>query len=80
MTTTETKAAPAETPAPEYELRVADRCDAGRCGAQAYVVTEHDAGPLFWCGHHFQAHPGLVPLVVVDNRDHLTKRETGDHA
>lgn len=71
-------------PAPP-KLRVADRCDAGACGAQAYVVTMHTTEqrtlPLLWCAHHFTEHEdALAPQVVVDNRDDLTKRPSEVHA
>lgn len=29
-----------------------DRCDAKRCGAQAYVYAEYHIGSLAFCGHH----------------------------
>ena len=73
-----------EAPAPdieEFDLRVADRCDAGSCGAQAHVVTMHHAGPLMWCAHHAAKYNvAEYGQIVADTRDTLTKRETGDHA
>lgn len=51
-----------------YRLTANDRCS--RCGAQAYVITLHEAGPLFWCGHHFHEHEDeLAALKVLDERD-----------
>lgn len=46
-------------------LKVSDRCDA--CGAQAFVVTSHNAGHLLWCQHHFRKYDDkLAPLKVLD--------------
>lgn len=51
-----------------YQLRATDRCEV--CGAQAYVITYHDAGPLYWCGHHYAANEeALAPRKVLDHRD-----------
>jgi hypothetical protein len=62
------------------ELRPADRCD--RCGAQAFVITLHMNGHLFWCKHHFEKnqaklvsdadHPSKA-LAVHDERDRINK-------
>lgn len=35
-------------------LTALDRCD--RCGAQAYVRTEHHGLELLWCAHHWREH------------------------
>lgn len=51
---------------PAYDLRVIDRADC--CRVQAFVVTEHKAGPLFWCGHHYHQYADKLPVPVVDNR------------
>lgn len=52
------------------DLRVSDRCE--RCGAQAFVITMHEAGPLLWCAHHYNAHEdALGALKVLDRRDRL---------
>lgn len=63
---------PAEVPTMEEPLTlcVADRCD--RCGAQAFVITQHEAGPLYWCGHHFGPHE-LTLRTVVDNRSMINR-------
>lgn len=37
-----------------WELTTSDRCDAGNCGAQAYVKITGVAGELFFCGHHYE--------------------------
>ena len=31
-----------------------DRCDRAECGAQALVRAQFQAGPLFFCGHHWR--------------------------
>lgn len=50
-----------------YRLTALDRCT--RCDAQAYVITLHDAGPLFWCAHHYVEHEdALDHLKVLDER------------
>ncbi len=61
------------------ELRVSDRCD--RCGAQAFVITLHIEGHLYWCKHHFELHEfALVSsgddkkaIAVHDRRDTINK-------
>jgi hypothetical protein len=40
-----------ESPIPDLELDVKDRCD--YCGAQAFVVAKYPVGELMLCGHHF---------------------------
>ena len=59
-------------------LVVADRCDVGRCGAQAFVVTAHLSGFLYWCGHHYRAQEhALEGLKVLDNRTMINSRPGG---
>lgn len=61
------------------DLKAADRCD--RCGAQAFVITRHLAGYLYWCKHHFEKHQELLvssgdttkALAVCDRRDTINK-------
>lgn len=53
---------------PTIELRVADRCDTGSCGAQAFVLTMHAAGPLLWCGHHYNQNAHNLREPAIDNR------------
>lgn len=56
-------------------LTAADRCD--RCGAQAYVVTDHHGTELLWCGHHADEHEDkILPFIVVDERSKLTDEPT----
>lgn len=50
-------------------LRRIDRCD--ECGAAAMVMVNLKAGPLLFCGHHYDKHePALIwqALEVVDYR------------
>lgn len=55
---------------PEQVLVPADRCD--RCGAQAFVMTHHEAGDLLWCAHHAHEHEAaLTEFIVIDQRDSL---------
>lgn len=56
-------------------LTANDRCD--RCGAQAYVITDHLAGELKWCAHHARVHrDALANHVVVDETSTLTTPAT----
>jgi hypothetical protein len=34
-------------------LSLADRCDAGPCGAQAFIRASFMEGDLFFCQHHY---------------------------
>jgi hypothetical protein len=48
-----------------------DRCDSAECGAQALVRAEFEAGPLFFCGHHWREVAETATqsaLLVVDER------------
>lgn len=87
MTMQQSTLTPAPTPAgaiTNYTFnRGNDRCD--RCGAEAYVATEHGLGSiLLWCGHHFNKHKAALetdPMVrvVANETDRLTLRETEVH-
>lgn len=58
-------------------------CDAPRCNARSYVTVTLDNGlPLYWCGHHFQAHDeALWPYVVsMDDRRHELHRRVESSA
>ena len=51
---------------PVYTLTGADRCDAGSCGARAYIRATITLGmsDLLFCGHHGAHHkPKLIDLV-----------------
>jgi hypothetical protein len=37
----------------KWVLNANDRCDAGGCGAQAYVQVTGVTGELFFCSHHY---------------------------
>jgi hypothetical protein len=37
----------------KWVLNANDRCDAGDCGAQAYVQVTGVTGELFFCSHHY---------------------------
>jgi hypothetical protein len=51
-------------------LKATDRCD--RCGAQAYVATDHSGLVLLWCAHHFEENEvKLIRYVVLDLRNNL---------
>lgn len=64
-----------DAPVEQVPLTALDRCD--RCGAQAYVRTEHDPGPLLWCAHHAAAHRlALSPFVVQDETHRLYEANT----
>lgn len=45
----------------EFVLTAIDRCDAGSCGAQAYVKAIGMSGELLFCGHHYE---GIVNNAV----------------
>ena len=45
----------------EAILSALDRCDAGNCGAQAYVKAIGVSGELVFCGHHYE---GIVNNAV----------------
>lgn len=48
-------------------LTAVDRCE--RCGAQAFVITAHEASDMRWCAHHYAANETVLkPLVVLDIR------------
>lgn len=55
-----------------YALKIADRCD--RCGAQAFVITQHEDSELLWCAHHYRQHEGkLATAKVLDARSTINK-------
>lgn len=59
----------------DIDLKVADRCDTGSCGAQAFVVTLHSGFPVLHCAHHYGEHlkktPDLVNHLVIDARPEI---------
>ena len=51
-------------------LTAEDRCD--RCGAQAYVATEHSGLELLWCAHHAGKNEvQLTEHITLDERSKL---------
>lgn len=67
---------PVQDEAPDmgtYSLnQLTDRCD--RCGAQAFVVTQHVDSELLWCAHHYRAHENkLVEKKVLDLRSTINR-------
>lgn len=64
-------------------LRMSDRCDAGQCGAQAYVKVTGITGELYFCAHHYakadQDKLEAFAFETVDERDRLIEnRLQGD--
>lgn len=66
---------------PLVPITKAHRCE--RCGAQAYVVSQHTAPTksgvkqvcLLWCKHHSRAFPALEPFIVRDESNTLHLEE-----
>jgi hypothetical protein len=83
MTNTRTKplkpapADPTMEELPQRTLDANDRCDAGACGARAYVEVElKTTGSLLFCGHHFHKAEvggkiGQLALHINDQRDSI---------
>lgn len=56
-------------------LNMSDRCD--RCGAQAFVHVELNAGPLLLCGHHYRKYQDTIDaqaLCVIDETKYLNAK------
>ena len=55
-------------------LKVADRCDTGDCGAQAFVRVHFQHGYIDFCGHHFNDNEVALfasfPYAVVQDERH----------
>lgn len=66
-----------EDEAPDMEKtytlnQLTDRCD--RCGAQAFVITQHTDEALLWCAHHYREHETkLVEHKVLDLRSTINR-------
>ena len=61
---------------PSTQLTAHDRCDAGGCGAQAYVrVLLQSSLELLFCGHHWAEKRKLIGAVinVQDDTGTITK-------
>ena len=61
----------------EWTLTAADRCDAGECGAQAYVLIRGISGELMFCAHHYNKADGeklsAFAFETIDERDRLVE-------
>lgn len=72
----------------QKQLTNLDRCDAGNCGAQAYVKAVGMSGELLFCGHHYDgitnnavgwANLEKFAYQIIDERDRLIEnRLMGD--
>lgn len=54
-----------------------DRCDAGKCPAQAWVIAKFVTGELYFCGHHFDKYEvGLIKHAydVIDEREFINAK------
>jgi hypothetical protein len=64
----------------EWTLRIADRCDAKDCGAQAYVNVKGISGELLFCSHHFNKFDGdklqAFAFEIIDERERLIENRT----
>ena len=64
----------------EYKLTAMDRCDAGGCGAQAYVNVKGVTGELMFCSHHYnkldQEKLTAFAFEIIDERDKLQQNRT----
>lgn len=73
----------------EVTLTAIDRCDAGNCGAQAYVKAAGVTGELLFCGHHYEditnnavgwSNLEKFAYQIIDERDRLIEnRLQGDN-
>lgn len=55
-------------------LTAIDRCDTGRCGAQARVRVVTATGPLDFCKHHYEGNEAVlvsVALAIHDEREFI---------
>jgi hypothetical protein len=82
-TTTSVDTAPHPLASVIPPLKIADRCDNGRCSAQAFVVvqlTVDDGSRLQFCGHHFHKHEDALrardPFAILDDRHKINARPT----
>lgn len=61
-----------------HVLSAADRCD--RCGAQAYLRVELQAGgELLFCAHHGHAHEARLREVSAEFQDDSERLATTPH-
>ena len=68
--------------AEEVTLRVADRCDAKECGAQAYIRAILLSGKeLLWCAHHGTEYKTAMTDLVLwwqDETSRLAEKRVDD--
>lgn len=61
----------------EYALNKQDRCDAGGCPAQAWVLVKFLTGELLFCSHHFDKFEAALikdAYEVVDERHRINAK------
>jgi len=60
-----------------YVLTKQDRCDAGGCPAQAWVLVKFLTGELLFCSHHFDKFEAALikdAYEVVDERHRINAK------
>lgn len=65
------------TSASAHVLSKADRCDAGSCPAQAWVLVKFLTGELVFCGHHFDKYEAALykdAYDIVDERHRINAK------
>ena len=65
------------TSASAQVLSKADRCDAGGCPAQAWVLVKFLTGELVFCGHHFDKYEAALykdAYDIVDERHRINDK------
>lgn len=65
------------TSASAHVLSKADRCDAGNCPAQAWVLVKFLTGELVFCGHHFDKYEAALykdAYDIVDERHRINAK------
>lgn len=72
----------------EWVLTALDRCDAGSCGAQAYVKATGVSGELLFCNHHYEdivdnavGYDKMMKFAfsIVDERERLVENRLKDN-
>ena len=65
------------TSASAHVLSKADRCDAGNCPAQAWVLVKFMTGELTFCSHHFDKYEAAMikdAYEVIDERHRINAK------
>lgn len=65
------------TSASAHVLSKADRCDAGSCPAQAWVLVKFMTGELTFCSHHFDKYEAAMikdAYEVIDERHRINAK------